>query len=116
MQSDTERQLGILIGGVSAINARLDRADQSRTNLHQRLDALAGEVHDVKSKVEGVGEKVDTLSTDVAEMKPEVALVRGIKTKAGGAVVVIGSIGALLAWVINNFWDAIRAGIGRAFH
>lgn len=39
-QSNVERTLGIILGKLEALDDRLERADKSRENLHQRLDAL----------------------------------------------------------------------------
>jgi hypothetical protein len=121
--ADGERELGILIGKVEGISTqlaeigkRLDRSDESRRGLHGRMDGLAEQVQQVKSNVEKVETKLGAVADDVAEMKPEVALVKGIKGKAAGAVVVLGSIGAFLAWLASNFWEPIRAGLGRLFH
>ena len=106
---DSERQLGILIGKVDQIKERLDRSVVSRAGLHGRMDLLAIEVHDIKAKVTAI-------AADMNEMKPVVALVRGLKAKAGGAVVVLGAMGAIAAWLIEHFWEPIRAALMRMFH
>lgn len=116
MADDSERQLGVLIGKVDEIGRRLDRSDESRRGLHLRMDGLATDIAEVKSSVDHVDRKVTAVADDVAEMKPEVALVKGIKGKAAGAVVVLGSIGAFLAWLFGNFWEPIRTGLSRIFH
>jgi hypothetical protein len=120
---DTQRQLGILIGKVDgiarrldAVDKRLDRSDESRKGLHGRMDALSTQVSDVKANVDRVETKIVSVAADVTEMKPEVALVKGIKGKAGGAIVVLGAIGAFLAWLVGNFWEPIRAALTRVFH
>ena len=120
---DTQRQLGILIGqmtGVigqlSDIKERQDRSDESRKGLHGRMDGLAVDLGELKHTVAAVNGKVDTISSNVTEMKPEIELVRGIKGKAGGAILVLGAIGGILAWLINHFWDLIRTGFTRGIH
>jgi archaellum component FlaC len=120
---DGERQLGILIGKVDGITGqlaeigkRLDRSDESRRGLHGRMDGLAEQVQQVKSKVEQVETKLGTVANDVAEMKPEVALVKGIKGKVATAVVVLTGIGGFIVWMFGNFWEPIRAALARVFH
>jgi hypothetical protein len=120
---DTERQLGILIGQMAGItgsladiNRRLDKSDESRKGLHGRLDAVAADMSEVKTSVATIEMKVDGAARDIEEMKPEVALVRGLKAKAAGAVIVLGALGAFAAWLIEHFWDPIRAALMRMFH
>ena len=73
------------------------------------MDLLAIEVHDVKAKVKAI-------AADANEMKPEVALVRGLKAKAGGALLVLDAMGAVVAWLIEHFWDQTRVALMRMLH
>lgn len=88
-----QRDLGILIGKVDAINQRLDRADESRSRTYARIDTMSDDIAGLKK--------------DVSEMKPEVALVRGLRFKAAGAVLVLGSVGALIGALLAAFWSRI---------
>ena len=69
------------MNNASEVNAKdwLAHRSISAAGLHRRMDLLAIEVHDVKAKVKAI-------AADANEMKPEVALVRGLKAKAGGAL------------------------------
>lgn len=88
-----QRDLGILIGKVDAINQRLDRADESRSRTYARIDTMSDDIAGLKK--------------DVSEMKPEVALERGLRFKAAGAVLVLGSVGALIGALLTAFWSRI---------
>lgn len=120
-EGNVDRELGELRGLMSGIIDRLDsadrradRADESRKRTHERLDEMASDLGSVKTRVESVDGKVDRMGEKIGRMEPEIELVRNLRGKAGGAVVVLGAIGALIWWGLTTFWDQIRAGIGRA--
>jgi hypothetical protein len=120
---DTQRQLGMLMGQMAGIarrldgiDSRLERSDESRKGLHGRMDGIAADLGEMKSDMRALGISVEATRKDVNAMMPEVELVRGIKGKAAGAIVVIGGLGAFMAWLVSNFWDAIRSGLGKLTH
>ncbi len=123
--SATQRELGQLIGELKQINTRLDRADESRSRLHERVDDMADNVSAMAVSVESMRGQMTGVAADVAEMRPEVEMVRGVKaavdemkpevdmvrnmkTKAGGAIVVLTAIGALLWFLLTTFADSIK--------
>ena len=54
MTTSDERTLGILLAKVEAIQDTLSRAEQSRANMHRRLDEVVKEVGDLKTDVESM--------------------------------------------------------------
>lgn len=125
--SGTERQLGIVIGQLSAINGRLDAADASRRALHEQVNGIDRKVVELKTVVGEVRHDIDEMKPaiaevpdikrDVADMKPEVNMVRNVKAKAAGAILVLVSIGGILSFLITTFLvDPLKAAFVRLFH
>lgn len=68
---------------------------------------------EIRDKIECIEKTMNVVKRDVDEMKPEVQLVRGLRFKAGGAVVVLGAVGALIGWFFSAFADGIKTAIAR---
>lgn len=100
--------VGKISGLVEGMNERLARADESRGRTHERLDKLA-------LAVDQLTDELRLVRKDMDDMKPEVELVKGLRAKAAGAVVVLGAIGALLGWAAGAFYAPVKALILRAF-
>lgn len=100
----TQRDLGMLIGKLDGISQRLDRADASRANTHDRMDRMASDIAVMRSDLGRV-------IRDMDDMKPEVELIKGLRFKAAGAILVLGAIGALIGWAISSFGSSIVASI-----
>jgi archaellum component FlaC len=120
---DTQRQLGILIGQMAGVQQQLedikerqDRSDESRKGLQGRLDIVGADVAEIKNDMRAQSTATEAIRKDVADMKPEIELVRDIKGKAGMAALVLAAIGAVLAWLVGNFWEPIRTLAAKIFH
>src|SRR5262245_2986450 len=103
-----ERQLGELMGEMRGVIARLDRADESRSKLHSRLD-------DIASDVSQISVEMGTVKEELAAMKPEVEMVRNVRAKAGMAVIVLGGLVAISTWLAATFADEIKNAIVKFF-
>jgi len=89
--NDVYLKLGDLIAKVDAIDQRFDRADESRANVHRRLDDLVMRTTHLESDVGSMKARVDASEKVTVE-------VTTLRTKAQGA-------GTLGRWLI-------RLGIG----
>ncbi|KQZ81862.1 hypothetical protein ASD64_08870 [Mesorhizobium sp. Root157] len=89
--ASVERTLGLVLGKLEAIDDRLERADESRSGLHRRMDDLVMRTGHLEANVGSIAKKVE----DMEKVTVEVTTLR---TKAQGA-------GTLGKWLI-------RLGIG----
>lgn len=127
MAGDFDRDMGRVEGKLDDVLRRLGEADSSRSRMHERMNALHADMaaltattatmrSDLDAMKPAVGD-VPQIKADVEAMKPEVAMVRRVKAQAGGAILVIGSIGAIASWVVSNFLvEPIKTAFWRAFH
>lgn len=104
----TQRDIGVLIGKVDDIVRRLGEADTSRARMHEHINSMSNDVATIKTEVAGV-------RSDIDEMKPEVEMVKHLKSKAAGAILVLGSLGAMIGWLLSTFSVSIKTFVIRAF-
>lgn len=90
-QSSVERTLGVLLGKLEGIEDRLERADESRANVHRRLDELVMRTTHLETDMQAT-------KVRVGEMRAVTDDVVKLRTQAAGA-------GTLGRWLI-------RIGIG----
>jgi len=86
-----ERALGVVIGKIDGIDDRLDRQDESRAKLHERMDDMVMRTTHLESDMSSIKHKVESMEKVTVE-------VTTLRTKAQGA-------GTLGRWLI-------RIGIG----
>lgn len=103
-ERSVEYLLGQIGGRLRGIEGRLTHAEESRARTHERLDRVATDIGDIKTEQRKAREDIDV-------MKPEVELVKGIRYKAAGAIVVLGSLGAIMGVLLTNLWAAFKAGL-----
>jgi hypothetical protein len=85
--ANIERTLGMVLGKLEAIDDRLERADESRSGLHRRMDDLVTRTGHLEADVGSIAKKVE----DMEKVTVEVTTLR---TKAQGA-------GTLGNWLIR---------------
>jgi hypothetical protein len=98
--NDVYLKLGDLIAKVDAIDQRFDRADESRANVHRRLDDLVMRTTHLESDVGSMRSKVDGMEKVTVE-------VTTLRTKAEGA-------GTLGRWLLKIGWLVLSAAGGWA--
>lgn len=96
-QSNIERAIGVVIGKLDGIEDRLDRQDDSRAKLHQRLDDLVMRTTHLEGDMSSIRHKVDGMEKVTVE-------VTTLRTKAQGA----GTLGRWL--LIAGGWLLSAAG------
>lgn len=99
---DTAYQLGQLVQAVQGIEARLDRAEASRSEMRADVTDLKTEVGDAKAKLEHLCE-------DINAMRPTIALVQGGRKYVAGAVGAFLLVGGAVAWGVTYIPSALAA-------
>ena len=102
MTTSDERTLGILLAKVEAIQDTLSRAEQSRANMHRRLDEVVKEVGDLKTDVE-------SMRGTVAASKEITDEVKAWKQRGIGALAIVGFGASGLTFIIQHYFDQIAA-------
>lgn len=102
---DINRALGVLIGKVDEIGKQLaetrqdmtaseKKSDESRGNMHRRLDSVRTEMHELKMTTASQAVAIDDLKVSVAEMQTVTDDVKTMRQQAQGA-------GTLGKWLIK---------------
>lgn len=102
---DINRALGVLIGKVDEIGKQLaatrqdmteseNKSDESRGNMHRRLDSVQSEIHDLKMTTASQAAAIDDLKESVSEMQTVTDDVKTMRQQAQGA-------GTLGQWLIK---------------
>lgn len=115
-----QRELGVLIGEMRAINdrinrmdvdisRRLDRADDKRSQIYERIERLDENVASIDARASLSEVKIDN-------MVPAVNFVNDLRGKAGGVVAVCVVLLGLIGWFVYAFTDNIKAAIVGFFH
>jgi DNA anti-recombination protein RmuC len=102
---DINRALGVLIGKVDEIGKQLaatrqdmteseKKSDESRGNMHRRLDSVRTEMHEMKMTTASQAVAIDDLKESVAEMQTVTDDVKTMRQQAQGA-------GTLGHWLIR---------------
>lgn len=89
------KDLGIIIGKLEGIEKRLDRQDESRNKLHERVNELVLRQTHQESDVLSIKNKVEGMSKITAS-------VESLRIKAEGA----GTLGRFLLWVGGGLLSA----------
>ncbi len=95
---------GVLLAKVEGIERAIQRGDEHRASIHQRVDDLAAVVHDVKAELKDMLE-------DVSDAKQVADDVRRWKAMGMGALGVTGIASSALTAVLAAYWDQIRRAI-----
>ena len=102
---DINRALGVLIGKVDEIGKQLaatrqdmteseNKSDESRGNMHRRLDSVQSEIHGLKMTSASQAAAIDDLKESVSEMQTVTDDVKTMRQQAQGA-------GTLGQWLIK---------------
>ncbi|SDW78786.1 DUF1515 domain-containing protein [Roseicitreum antarcticum] len=107
MSSDPEThlRLGQLQGSLESIQRQLDAADakagENRAQVHQSLEALRADAQDTRARTAAVER---TLQEDVI---PVVRSVNDWRSRALGGMIVLGTVGTLVLFVLTMAKEAI---------
>lgn len=99
-RDDIFRTLGALVSKVDSLHLRLTESEAASAKHRQEIRS---ELLEVKLKLNGA-------IKDIADMKPEVELVKGLRLKAAGAIVVLGALGAMCYYAVERLLDRIFGG------
>lgn len=88
--------IGGLKAQVTGLLHETEKADKSRKEIHEKLEKLAIEMVRVNNSVKIV-------TTEVAEMKPDVSDYKKLRQNINGGLIVIAGIGAALFVAIGFF-------------
>lgn len=103
MTSDEQNlsiQVGTLIGELKGLNARLDRADVTRSELRADVHELKSDVHDLKTGQADMRRQIDT-------MKPITDMVKDWKRSVTIAVGFLVMVGSAIWWLGSTVWEWI---------
>ena len=103
---DIFEAIGGLKASIDGIRREMQAAHDAREKISDKLDKQSGEMTDQSRRI-------GHLEHDMAAMKPVVQEWSQLKIKAGGAVVVLTVIGAVLGAVATIFIAEIKAGLYR---
>lgn len=95
MPGNVERDIGALLAQVRGITETLSKQDQSRANLHKRVDDLKSDFFEMKS---GIGQ----ITKDVQDSKVVTDEVKRWKQRGMGALAVVGLGGTAFGVVISD--------------
>lgn len=90
---------------------QLGRLETSFEGVKEELKRQVKRAQEADDRQREILKNLALIQRDIEEMKPEVALVKGLRYKAAGAILVIGSIGALLGALFMAFWLPIRTAL-----
>lgn len=93
---DIREDIGGLKAQVSNVERRAESADESSKEIHEKLEKLAIEMVRVNNSVKVV-------TSEVAEMKPDVSDYKKLRQNINGGLIVIAGIGAALFVAIGFF-------------
>ena len=99
-QAGVERTLGQLLAKVEGLQKSIDKAEESRSVLHRRMDDLVERTADLESGVEGV-------KTTLQQVKVVTDEVTAWKLRGMGALAVTGIAASALTTLLWTYWEAI---------
>ncbi len=122
---EINRQLGMLIAGQEGL--RLDvaeiktssamsdaKSDQSRRDMHQRLDKLGAQVSEVDTTASIIGARIETVENTIQKkVIPTVEKVTAWEQRGIGALAAVGLVSGTIGAVVASFWQEILAAITR---
>lgn len=119
--ADINRALGVLMGKVNAIGEQLTqtrhdmttsekKSDESRGNMHRRLDEVRSEIYGLKMTSANQAAAIEGLKGSVAEMQAVTDDVKALRQQAQGAgtlgqwLIKIGiAVLAVAGWVVSAY-------------
>lgn len=111
---EINRTLGMMTASVDELRrdfaASEIKQDQSRANIHRRLDDLVDHVGEIEATVANVSARVAQIEVEMSKtVMPVIADVTAWKQRGVGALVVAGMAGSAFGAAIAYFWAEIIA-------
>lgn len=91
-----EEKLGEVVGELRGVQRRLDEAATSRGDLKVQIGQLREGINILKADHRDVTHKLNSLANQIEDIAPKVKTLSEMKTKAAGAILVIGTIGGVI--------------------
>lgn len=108
-----EHLIGHLQGTVEAIKSSVDRAEDSRSKTHGRINALQQDVATLGSKVDALAASGDARLTAVEKQAADSKVVtddmKRLKQMGIGAIAIIGIGASAIGAIAVKFFDQIAA-------
>ena len=116
---ELNRQVGILIGEVAALRrdqAQADlKSDQSRANMHRRLDDLVDQNGEIDTTISVIGERMATVEKTLKDqVMPTVGKVQAWEQRGIGALAAVGLVSGGVGAFVATFWSDILAKLTRS--
>lgn len=111
MEGSIEFKLGEAITMLKGINTRMDRADESRAKIYERLDDMAQRETRIEGEVKSLGDRVVSIEKKVNE---QATITEEVKT-ARDRVIFAGTVGKVL-WSIGKGLLAAAAGAAAVYY
>ena len=101
--SGTERTLGIILGKLEGIEDRLDRGDESRGQVHKRLDELVLRTTHLESDVSSIKVRTDDMQTVTDDVKKMQQKALGAGTLGSWLVRIGIGVVTLAGWIVGAY-------------
>jgi len=106
---DLSQRFGHLEGLMTAISRQMSESDReasaSRAKLYAKVEKLAVEMQETRSRVQVIEKTLD------ADVRPVIRSVTDWKARAAGGVLVIGIIGSALMAAVWALWELVLDGV-----
>lgn len=99
-QAGVERTLGQLLAKVEGLQKSIDKAEDSRSVLHRRMDDLVDRTGDLEGAV-------NSINSTLGEVKKVTDEVTVWKLRGMGALAVTGIAASALTALASTYWDDI---------
>lgn len=115
---ELNRQIGMLISGVDGLRRDIQasdmKSDQSRINVHRRLDDLVDQTGEIDTTVSVIGARLETVEATIKEqIMPTVGKVKAWEQRGIGALAAVGLVAGGVGAFVANFWQEFLAKITR---
>lgn len=115
---ELNRQIGMLISGVDGLRRDLQasdmKSDQSRINVHRRLDDLVDQTGEIDTTVSVIGARLETVEATIKEqIMPTVGKVKAWEQRGIGALAAVGLVAGGVGAFVATFWQEFLAKITR---
>ena len=103
--SELHKELGILIGQVEALQKDIDKADQTRRKVHERIDELVDDFGQVRHDIKTLKGGFDDLVVRTNDIQGVTDEVKRWKQRGIGALAMTGLGGAGIGATIMKFLE-----------
>lgn len=94
-QASTERTLGLILGKLEAVDKTLEKSDESRKKLYDKIDQLADKINATDDAVQDIGKRLKNV-------EPTIADINKWRERGIGAWLLVIGMSAALGGVISK--------------